>query len=63
MYFRETTGMVECPIYDRYALGAEMTVEGPAVVEEVDSTIVIHSGYEASVDRFGNLLLRKSTRA
>ena len=63
VYFRETTGMVECPIYDRYALGAEMTVEGPAVVEEVDSTIVIHSGYEASVDRFGNLLLRKSTRA
>ncbi len=63
VFFRETTGMVECPIYDRYALGAEMTVEGPAVVEEVDSTIVIHSGYEASVDRFGNLLLRKSTRA
>ena len=62
VFFPEETGMIECPIYDRYALGAEMTVEGPAVVEEVDSTIVIHPGYEASVDRFGNLLLRKSTR-
>ena len=63
VFFPEETGMIECPIYDRYALGADMVVEGPAVVEEVDSTTVIHPGYEALVDRFGNLLLRKSTRA
>ena len=62
VYFRETTGMVECPIYDRYALDAEMVIEGPAVVEEADSTTVIYPGYEALVDRFGNLLLRKAAR-
>ena len=62
VFFSETRGMIECPIYDRYALGAEMVVAGPAVVEEADSTTVIHPGYEALVDRFGNLLLSKATR-
>jgi N-methylhydantoinase A len=32
-------------------------IEGPAVVEEMDSTTVIHPGYRAKVDRFGNLIL------
>ena len=62
MYFRETAGMIECPIYDRYALDAEMVIEGPAIVEEADSTTAIHPGYEALVDRFGNLLLSKAAR-
>ena len=62
VYFRETAGMIECPIYDRYALDAEMVIEGPAIVEEADSTTVIHPGYEALVDRFGNLLLSKAAR-
>ncbi len=63
VYFSENGEMIDCPIYDRYALGAEMLVEGPAVVEEVDSTTLIHPGYEALVDRFGNLLLSKAKRA
>ena len=30
---------------------------GPAIVVELDSTTVIHPGYRAEVDRFGNLIL------
>jgi N-methylhydantoinase A len=48
---------VDCPIYDRMALGAGATVAGPAIVEEPDSTTVVHPGNRAEVDRFGNLLL------
>jgi N-methylhydantoinase A/oxoprolinase/acetone carboxylase beta subunit len=33
-------------------------VPGPAVIEEIDSTTVVHPGYEALVDD-GNLLLRR----
>lgn len=62
VFFPETRGMIDCPIYDRHSLGAEMVVEGPAVVEEADSTTVIHPGYEVKVDRFGNLLLGNVTR-
>ncbi len=63
VYFAESGGYVDCPIYDRYRLGPGCTVEGPAVVEEVDSTTVIHPGYGALVDRFGNLLLSGSDRS
>ncbi|HVA86511.1 MAG TPA: hypothetical protein VNF73_09380, partial [Candidatus Saccharimonadales bacterium] len=61
VYFAESNGYVDCPIYDRYHLGAECSVAGPAVIEEFDSTTVIQPGYRAIVDRFGNLLQRRST--
>jgi N-methylhydantoinase A len=57
VFFEESGGYVKCPIYDRYLLGNGSVIEGPAVVEEMDSTTVIHPGYRAKVDRFGNLIL------
>lgn len=55
VYFAESGGFSPCPIYDRYALGVSARVPGPAVIEEFDSTTVIHPGYQAAVDTFGNL--------
>jgi N-methylhydantoinase A len=57
VYFAETGGFADTPVYDRYGLGAGQVVAGPAVVEELDSTTVIHPGYRATVDRYGNLLV------
>ncbi|MBV7339924.1 hydantoinase/oxoprolinase family protein [Chloroflexi bacterium TSY] len=57
VYFSESSGYVECPIYNRYQLAAGHRLVGPAIVEELDSTTVIHPGYQADVDRFGNLVL------
>ena len=34
-------------------------VDGPAVVEEFGSTVPVHPGFRAAVDRFGNLLVRR----
>lgn len=59
VFFAESGGYVDCPIYDRYKLGASAIVPGPAIVEEFDSTTVIHPGFQARVDKFGNLLLTK----
>ena len=59
VYFAESNGYVECPIYDRYLLGPSCVLTGPAIVEEIDSTTVIHPGYSAQVDRFGNLILTR----
>ena len=59
VYFAERDGYVECPIYDRYLLGPSCVLTGPAIVEEIDSTTVIHPGYRAQVDRFGNLILTR----
>ena len=59
VYFAESDGYVECPIYDRYLLGPGCVLTGPAIVEEINSTTVIHPGYSAQVDRFGNLILTR----
>ena len=60
VYFAETGGFVDCPIYDRYQFHANTTIDGPAIVAEMDSTTLIHPGYKASVDDIGNLLIRKA---
>jgi N-methylhydantoinase A len=59
VFFAEAGGFVECPIHDRYALGAGATFAGPAVVEELDSTIVVHPGFGARIDDVGNLVIRR----
>ncbi|HTU21433.1 MAG TPA: hydantoinase/oxoprolinase family protein [Gemmataceae bacterium] len=58
VYFAESNGFVPCPVYDRYLLPVGAVADGPAIVEELDSTTVIHPGYHGRVDRFGNLLLQ-----
>ena len=34
-------------------------VQGPAIIEELDATIVVHPGYQAEVDQHGNLVLHR----
>jgi len=44
-------------IYDRNKLNEGLVVPGPAIVSEMDSTTVVLPGYEAKVDKVGNLLI------
>jgi N-methylhydantoinase A len=44
-------------IYDRIRLSEGLTVPGPAIVSEMDSTTVVLPGYAARVDAVGNLLI------
>jgi N-methylhydantoinase A len=46
------------PVYRREALRARNVLEGPAIVEQMDSTLVIGRGQAATVDGEGNLWLR-----
>ncbi len=50
------TDAYDCPVYDRYQLDAGVTIEGPAMVEERESTCVIGPGETANVDAAGNLI-------
>ncbi|MEH6582355.1 MAG: hydantoinase/oxoprolinase family protein [Halioglobus sp.] len=45
------------PIYDRNRLHEGLTVTGPAIIGEMDSTTVLLPGYDARVDAVGNLLI------
>ena len=47
---------VDTPVYDRAALPAGCTLEGPAIVQQLDSTIVVPPGVSAAVDE--HLIIR-----
>ena len=47
----------ETAVYDRAALTPGATIEGPAIIEQLDTTIPVEPGVVAEVDGFGNLLI------
>ena len=56
VFFRET-GWTDCPDYDRDALLAGNVIEGPAIVHEFDSSIVVLPGHRATVDEYGDVVI------
>lgn len=56
-YSPDTGGFVETRVYDRYALRQGETYEGPAVVEERESTCVVGPGARFEVEPNGNLII------
>jgi N-methylhydantoinase A len=57
VYFDEAGGFADCPIYDRRRLSAGHVLAGPAVIEQFDTTTLLHPGQRAEVDDFGTLLI------
>jgi N-methylhydantoinase A len=55
----EQREFVECKVYDRRRLQNGDRLEGPAVLEEPDSTTICPAGYAITVDPFLNVLLQK----
>ena len=53
--FDEVEGAVKTPIYSHDGLPAGVTIEGPAIVEQLDSTTVIPPGVRAEVDEWLNI--------
>ena len=56
VHFDEHEGPVDTPIYDRARLPAGVRVEGPAIIEQLDSTVVVPPGVIAEVDE--HLIIR-----
>ncbi|HXG52323.1 MAG TPA: hydantoinase/oxoprolinase family protein [candidate division Zixibacteria bacterium] len=56
-YFPERGGFVETPVFDRYALSPGAVLEGPAIVEERESTLIIGARGHAVVDRHLNIIV------
>ena len=47
----------ETPIYQRNLLPADMTLDGPAIIEQMDCTIVVEPGNRVTLDDLGNLVI------
>ena len=57
VYFDENSAFVECPIYNRDDLAADSVIEGPAILEGMDSTVVLNPGWLTRIDRHGNCIM------
>jgi N-methylhydantoinase A len=51
---------VQTPVYDRYVLQAGMQFDGPAIVEERESTVVVPKYASVVIDQHHNMLIRLS---
>jgi len=55
--FFEGTSPLKTAIYQREHLHKGQHISGPAIIEQLDSTIVIFPNYQAVTDSYGNLLI------
>jgi N-methylhydantoinase A len=55
VYFHEIGAFTDCAVYDRYSLVPGVSFDGPAIVEERESTVVLGPTTRASVDTNLNL--------
>jgi N-methylhydantoinase A/oxoprolinase/acetone carboxylase beta subunit len=59
----ESGGFVDADIYERIALAPGMRLEGPAIVEQGDTTTLIEPGWRAEVATNGTLILNANRGA
>jgi N-methylhydantoinase A len=57
VYLPDERGFADVPVYDRYALGTGATIEGPAVIEERESTVVVSAAAAIRVDAASNVIV------
>ncbi|HEU0115092.1 MAG TPA: hydantoinase/oxoprolinase family protein, partial [Thermomicrobiales bacterium] len=55
-------GAVDTPVFERSRLRPGHRFAGPALVVQPDCTTVLHPGQQATVDPFGNLIVRDAAR-
>jgi N-methylhydantoinase A len=61
-YFPET-GFIDCPVYDRYTFAPGVTLQGPALIEERESTCVLGHNDHARLDEYGNVIVELGASA
>jgi N-methylhydantoinase A/acetophenone carboxylase len=58
-YWESEGGMTETPVFAMDPLQAGNMIEGPALVEAEDTTVVVEPGWRFTLDRFRNGLLER----
>lgn len=57
-YFDQSSGFVSCNIYHRDAVAPGSVITGPAILEGMDSTVVINPGWAGQIDGYGNCIIQ-----
>ncbi len=56
VWFTRGAPAVDTPVYERSALGAGTVLEGPAIVQERETTIVLRAGWRGEVGEDGSIV-------
>lgn len=56
-YFQELAGYVETPVVRRSALAPGQPLEGPAIIEQDDTTLVLYPRHRATLHESGNIVV------
>src|SRR3954451_12272078 len=61
VYFEESGSYVDTPIYLRSSLGTDTRLEGPAIIEQDDTTVLVPPGTSLEVDQHLNIVIDVGT--
>jgi N-methylhydantoinase A len=53
-------GWIQCPVFDREALVPGDVIAGPAIIEQMDTTIVVAPDFSGRVDESTNVVLTRT---
>ena len=59
VFFGKEHGILTTQIYNRDLFEPGFKISGPAIVEQLDTTTVIHPEQEATVDEYGNIIIKQ----
>jgi len=62
VYYRSTFEFVSTPVYDWRRLNQGIALEGPAVIEDGDTTVIIPPQHKCTLDEFGNVKILVNQR-
>jgi len=51
------SGFVDCPVCDRATLGTGSRLQGPAIIEQMDTTSVLFPAQQLECDTYGNMII------
>ena len=60
--FEKQCKFIETPVYLRDDLPSDCILQGPAIIEQMDSTCVIPPGWTALSDQYGNILVERKEK-
>ena len=59
VYFQECKGYVKCPIYKKQEMLSGITIHGPSIIEQMDSTTVVLPGWNAEITETGAIIIKQ----
>jgi N-methylhydantoinase A len=60
-YFEEIGKYTDVPVFERNSLNPGHQIQGPAIIEQADSTTVVCPGQSAEVDKYGYIIITTVT--